>query len=78
MSRWNDCGKCPYHCEYQYNWGVMFTEDCKAGLNPYVGCGHNRLVRWILFKIQQRKEKKLDKYVMKLLEELEARANEQI
>ena len=47
-------------------------EECGAGLNPEEGCKHNRLVRWILFKIQQRKERKQDEYMMSLLEQADS------
>lgn len=73
MFIWNDCEKCPHYS----SWIDYFSEDgcpteyCGAGLNPEDGCKHSRLVRWILSKIQQRKDKKEDEYLMKLLQEEE-------
>lgn len=69
MGKWNDCEKCPYYSNHVSYWDGEFTEYCGAGLNPEDGCKHNRLVRWVLFKIQQRKDKKYDKYLMRLLEQ---------
>ena len=71
MCKWNDCEKCPYYSNYVSYWDGEFIECCSAGLNPEEGCKHNRLVRWILFKIQQRKERKYEKYLMSLLEQEE-------
>jgi hypothetical protein len=69
----NDCEKCPYYSSYIPYWSDdgCPVEDCGAGLNPEDSCRHNRLVRWILFNIQQRKERKQDAYMMSFLEQEE-------
>lgn len=73
MFRCNECEKCPYYSCYTPYWSDDGSpiEECYAGLNPEDGCKHNRLVRWILFKIQQRKERKQDAYMMSLLKKAE-------
>lgn len=71
MFRCNDCEKCPYYHSWIDYFGSedgSLTEFCEAGLNPEDGCKHSHLVRWILFKIEQRRLKKEDK---RLLEEFE-------
>ena len=70
MFIWNNCEKCPYYsCYTPYcSDDGCPIEECGAGLNPEEGCKHNRLVRWILFKIQQRKERKQEAYMISLLE----------
>lgn len=76
MCRYNDCEKCPYFEFWVEYWSGEPRENCKAGLNPEEGCKHNRLVRWILYKIQQRKDKKYEEYMMSLLEPEEGTEDE--
>ena len=73
MCKWNDCEKCPYYSAYIPYWSEdgCPVEHCEAGLNPEEGCRHNRLVRWILFKIQQRKDRKYEERLMQYLEQEE-------
>lgn len=69
----NDCEKCPYYNSYipYFSDDGCPVEDCEAGLNAEDGCRHSLLVRWILSKIQQRKIRKYDEYLMGLLQEEE-------
>lgn len=73
MIKWNECDRCPYYSSYIPYWSDdgFPVEDCGAGLNPEDGCKHNRLVRWILFKIRQREMIREDQYIMSLLEQEE-------
>ena len=73
MCKWNDCEKCPYFSAWipYYSEDGCPVENCEAGLNPEEGCKHNRLVRWILFKIQQRKLAKYEAYLTKFIEKYE-------
>ena len=70
MLRYNDCEECPYFSSYipYFSDDGYPVEECGAGFNPEDGCRHSRLVRWILAKIEQRKARKSDKYLMEMLE----------
>lgn len=71
MFIWNDCEKCPYYSSYIPYWSEdgCPEENCGCGCNPEEGCKHNRLVRWILHKIQDHKIAKYERYLMGLYED---------
>jgi hypothetical protein len=65
---WN-CDKCPYYDAYIPYWSEdgCPVETCEAGLDPEDGCHYPKWVKWILRKNQQRKDRKHEKYMERLL-----------
>lgn len=75
MCKVNNCEKCPYFKFYSPRWVIceLSCYYCDLGFDVDEGCKHNRLVRWILFKLQQRKDIKYDKYMSKALRQEDKR-----